>query len=107
MTPGPVDTLQNAQLTGTIWSGLTVTTRDGKPALLAIIDEAGNIIESGPAVARECWNVVLQVHRNYLQDKGHLIVHSTPPGFPGVIERLWPKPAGSDLDSSGKGKGKA
>jgi len=46
-------TLKNAQLTGTIYNGFTVTTRDGKPAHLAIIDEAGNIIDAGTAVARE------------------------------------------------------
>lgn len=82
MRHGPTDTLQHAQLTGAIYNGLTATTRDGKPARLAIIDEAGTIIEAGPAVAREAWNVVLQIHRNYLQGQGHLIVHSTPPGLP-------------------------
>lgn len=71
MRPGPTDTLQHAQhLTGAIYNGLTATTRDGKPARLAIIDEAGTIIEAGPAVAREAWNVVLQIHRNYLQGQG-------------------------------------
>jgi len=86
MKPGPTDTLLHAQLTGSIWSGLTVTTREGKPARLAIIDDAGQVLEAGTTVARECWYVVLQVHRNYLQDQGHLIVHSTPPGLPAPIK---------------------
>jgi hypothetical protein len=86
MTPGPTDTLQHAHLTGSIWQGLTASTRDGKPARLAIIDDAGNVIEAGATVARECWNVVLQVHRNYLQDQGHLVVHSTPPGLPRPVK---------------------
>lgn len=82
MIPSPTNTLQQAQLTGSIWQGLTASTRDGKPAQIAIIDDAGNVIESGASVARECWNIVLQVHRNYLQDQGHLVVHSAPPGLP-------------------------
>ncbi len=74
--------LQNAQLAGTIHSGLTVTTRDGKPARLAIIDEDGNVIDAGIAVAREAWKVALAVHTNFLRGTGHLVVHSTPPGLP-------------------------
>lgn len=86
MTPGELDRMEHATMTGTLWAGLTVKTRDGRPAKLAIIDDAGNVIESGVSVAREAWNIVLQVHRNYLQDKGHLIVHSTPPGLPRPVK---------------------
>lgn len=78
----PLHELENAQLTGTIYSGLTATTRDGKPARLAIIDEDGNIIEAGFAVAREAWRIALAVHTNFLRGHGHLTVHSTPPGLP-------------------------
>lgn len=82
MSQSPADALQNAQLMGTIYNGFTVTTRDGKPARLAIIDEAGNIIDSGTAVARECWQIAINVHTNFLRGTGHIIVHSTPPGLP-------------------------
>lgn len=75
-------TLNHSQLVGTIHSGLTATTRDGKPARLAIIDEDGNVIDSGIAVAREAWKVALAVHTNFLRGSGHLVVHSTPPGLP-------------------------
>lgn len=81
-SPTPTDTLQNSQIVGTIYSGLTATTRDGKPARIAIIDDDGTVIESGRAVAREIWMVALKVHTNFLRGTGHLIVHSTPPGIP-------------------------
>ena len=75
MSQSPADALQNAQLTGTIYNEFTVTTRDGKPARLAIID-------AGTAVARECWQIAINVHTNFLRGTGHIIVHSTPPGLP-------------------------
>ena len=78
----PPHELENAQLTGTIYSGLTATTKDGKPARLAIIDEDGNVIDAGIAVAREAWRIALAAHTNFLRGSGHLIVHSTPPGLP-------------------------
>ena len=74
--------LKNAQLAGTIYGGLTATTKDGKPARLAIIDEDGNVIDAGIAVAREAWRIALTVHINFLRGHGHLTVHSTPPGLP-------------------------
>lgn len=105
MRPGPLDTLENAVITGTIWEGLTVTTRDGKPARLAIIDDDGKVIEAGEPVARECWNVVLQVHRNYLEGKGHLIVHSTPPGLPRPAkDAAAHEPANKPQAPKGRGK---
>ena len=58
MKPGEMDMLEHASITGTIWNGLTVQARNGRPAKLAVIDDAGNVLEAGPAVARECWNIV-------------------------------------------------
>jgi hypothetical protein len=37
-------TLQNSVISAVAHEGLTVTTRDGKPARIAIIDELGNVI---------------------------------------------------------------
>ena len=77
MTPHPqTDTLENAVVIGVVHKGITVQTRDGRPAQLAIIDDDGNVIESGPAVAREVWHVSVQVHRNFWIGKGHLRVIS-------------------------------
>lgn len=74
--------LEKAHLVGTIYSGLTATTADGKPAHLAIIDDDGNILESGISVAREAWRIAIAVHTNFLRGTGYLTVHSTPPGLP-------------------------
>ena len=76
------ETLEHSQLAGTIYGGLSATTKDGKPARLAIIDEDGNVIDAGIAVAREAWRIALTAHTNFLRGSGHLIVHSTPPGLP-------------------------
>lgn len=79
---GPQNTgrLQHAVIDGCATKGLSITTRDGKPALLAIIDEDGNIIDSGKAVAKEVLAVSVNIHRGFLQGNGHLRVLTHPPG---------------------------
>jgi len=47
--------------------------------MLAIVDENGNVIEAGPAVAREAWNVTLACYKQFLMGHGHLRVFSAPP----------------------------
>lgn len=73
--------LQRACISAAIHSGLRVTTSDGKPARLAIIDDDGNVIEDSPQVAREAWIVAQQAYRNFLKGQGHLVVHTTPTGI--------------------------
>lgn len=73
------DTLQSATISAVIHEGLTVQTKDGKAARLAIIDEDGNIVEAGDAVAKEAWNVAISSFKNYMRGMGHLRIHSTPP----------------------------
>lgn len=72
--------LQNAIIDGSATTGLSITTRNGKPAVLAIIDADGNIIESGQLVAKECLAVCVNIHRGFLQGNGHLRVLTHPPG---------------------------
>lgn len=79
ITTPTTDTLANAVLSGVAHEGLTVTTRDGRRARLAVIDEDGNVLEAGAGVEREAWNVAIASYRNFLQGKGHLRVQSTPP----------------------------
>ena len=78
------NSLQSATISGVCHEGLTVKTRDGGQAYLAVVDASGNILESGPLVAREVWNVTLAVYKNFLIGKGHLRIFNAPPGD-GVI----------------------
>ena len=75
-----VGTLDSAIISGVCHEGLTITLADGRHARLAVIDDDGNIIEAGPQVAQECWNVTLAVYRNFMIGKGYLRVHTSPPG---------------------------
>ncbi|WP_233867258.1 hypothetical protein [Paraburkholderia adhaesiva] len=61
--------------------GLTVTTVDGHPATLAVLDETGHVLHSGPAVGEEAWSVVVHAYRLFWQGQGYLKVYGTPEGF--------------------------
>lgn len=79
------NTLGLAIISAVCFEGLRVQTKEGKPAKLAIIDEDGNVIESGEAVAKEAWNVTLASYKNMMIGQGHLRVFSTPP--PGITSQ--------------------
>lgn len=91
LVPNPQ--LQASRISATVSEGFTVTTADGNPARLAIIDEAGNVIEAGPDVAWAAWKVCIEVQENYWEGMGHLVVHSSPPGDPALAEILIGKKA--------------
>lgn len=71
--------LTGATLSAVCFEGLSVQTREGRKAQLAIIDEDGKVIEAGPVVAREAWNVTLASYKKFLIGEGHLRVFSDPP----------------------------
>jgi len=71
--------LTRATLTAVCFEGLSAETREGRRATFAIVDENEKVIESGPAVAREAWNVMLACYKNFLVGQGHLRVFSSPP----------------------------
>ncbi|MFL1551682.1 hypothetical protein ACI77I_21745 [Pseudomonas sp. D47] len=75
-------TLEKGRISANVTSGYQFTTVDGRPARLAIIDDQGNVVESGDAVAREAWNVCIAVVKNFKIGQGHIVVHSAPPGLP-------------------------
>lgn len=89
----PNPQLQASRISATVSEGFTATTADGKPARLAIIDEAGNVIEAGPDVAWAAWKVCIEVQENYWEGMGHLVVHSSPPGDPALAAILIGKKA--------------
>ena len=79
-------TLENGRIAANVTIGYKFTTADGRPARLAIIDDQGNVVESGEAVAREAWNVCIAVIKNFKIGQGHIIVHSAPPGVTQVTK---------------------
>lgn len=89
----PNPQLQASRISATISTGFNVTTADGKPARLAIVDEEGNVIEAGTAVAWAAWKVCIEAQENYWEGMGHLVVHSSPPGDPELAALLIGKKA--------------
>lgn len=73
-------TLERSCISANVNSGYQVQTADGRTARLAIVDDQGNVIEAGEAVAREVWNVCIAVQKNFWIGQGHLVVHAGPPG---------------------------
>lgn len=74
-------TLQHGCISANVNSGYQLTTADGRPARLAIIDDQGNVVEAGDTVAKEAWNVCIAVIKNFKIGMGHIVVHSAPPGI--------------------------
>jgi hypothetical protein len=74
-TPGHLST---ATIGGGAFRGYEVQTADGKPATLAVIDESGHIVESGPQVAEEAWVVAVLAYQRFLEGEGRLRVVSAP-----------------------------
>ncbi len=76
---GPV--LKHSVVSARSWERYTITTEDGKPATLAIVDEQGHVLDSGPQVAQEIWDLAVLSYRRYLHGEGYLRVYSSPDGL--------------------------
>lgn len=74
--------LNSAEISAVTHQGLTVKLADGSTGRLAIIDEAGAVVDASPAVAREAWLVSIASYKNFLVGHGHLRVLSGP--IPGI-----------------------
>ena len=59
---------------GVAHEGITVHTRDGRRARLAVIDDEGNIIESGREVERVVFKASREVIYNFWKGQGHMRV---------------------------------
>jgi len=68
-----------SEISAVHFRGLRITTADGQPATLAVVDMQGRIIESGPTVVRAAWDVAIKAYRNFLSDKGILRVKTVSP----------------------------
>lgn len=69
----PTGAIPGVVITAVAHEGLTVQI-NGRPGKLAVLDEAGNVIAAGPAVAREAEAVALNCYRQVLRGQGHLRV---------------------------------
>lgn len=74
--------LKHARISALSYAGFQVTTADGEPATLGVIDKDGNVIESGPSVNIAAFNTAITAYRDFLKGLGHLRVHSSPPARP-------------------------
>jgi len=73
----PTGALPGIVISAVSHEGLSVTI-DGKPARLAVVNEAGEIVAIGAKVAREAESVALNNYRQFLQGKGYLRVVGKP-----------------------------
>lgn len=78
----PTGLVSTAEISAVSHLGLSVTLSDGRPGKLAIVDDAGTLIDA--AVAREAWNVSINAYKQVLKGMGHLRVLSGP--IPGIGE---------------------
>jgi hypothetical protein len=63
------------------WERFTITDEGGRPATLAIIDERGKVLDSGPEVAQEVWELAVLAYQKYLVGEGHMRVITGPDGL--------------------------
>jgi hypothetical protein len=74
-TPGQ---LHDSIIGGSAFKGFEVRTADGRLATLAVVDDQGEIIESGPNVLTEAWIVAVMAYQRFLEGEGQLRVVSCP-----------------------------
>jgi len=58
--------------------GLTLTAQDGRTLTLAVIDESGRVLQSGPAVSKAVFESAISAYDSFWKGGGHM----------SVIERL-------------------
>ncbi|MGF6792724.1 hypothetical protein [Paraburkholderia sp. 35.1] len=73
--------LKHSTVTALMWERFTITGKDGKPATLAIIDERGDVLDAGPDVAKELWELAILAYRQFLTGEKLLRIYSTPDGL--------------------------
>lgn len=78
-TSGPV--LKRSIVSARAWDRYTFQTKRGLPATLAIVDEEGNVLDSGPEVAREIWDIAILAYRRYLKGEPFRQIVSSPDGL--------------------------
>ena len=59
--------------------GFSITTPNGKPATLAIVDQDGNVVEAGPDVSLAAWKISILSYRMFLTGRAYIRVKTVPP----------------------------
>ncbi|WP_205794459.1 hypothetical protein [Burkholderia sp. Ac-20353] len=77
-----VDASVSSTISAVSYEGISITTPDGMPATLAVVDSNGKVIEAGPDVANAVWSVVIEAYRRFLMGTGHLRVYTDPSELP-------------------------
>ncbi|MBN3756033.1 hypothetical protein G3N95_24035 [Paraburkholderia sp. Tr-20389] len=76
---GPI--LKHSIVSARAWDRYVFMDERGQPATLAIIDRDGNVLDSGPEVAREIWNIAILAYRRYLKGETFRTIISSPDGL--------------------------
>ncbi|MFT0167545.1 hypothetical protein ACLKMY_00755 [Paraburkholderia mimosarum] len=73
--------LKHSTVSAVSWERYTITDEKGQPATLAILDKDGRVLDIGPEVAQEIWDLAVLSYRRYLVGEGYLRIYSTPEGL--------------------------
>lgn len=69
---------QTVHFIATSHNGLSVTTADGRPVQLAVLDCSGGVIAAGQEVAAAAYEASVKSYRSFLMGSGHLRVLAKP-----------------------------
>ncbi|WP_368622727.1 hypothetical protein [Paraburkholderia sp. BR13444] len=61
-------------ISATAMGGLDIRTADGRVAALAVVDDQGHVLDSGPQLAERIWTTALDCYENFLFAEGALRV---------------------------------
>ncbi len=72
------ENLVKSKISAAYVGGLKAQTPNGQTGIFAVLDENGNVIDSGDAVTKKIWKVCLESHNSFWIGNGHLKVLSKP-----------------------------
>jgi hypothetical protein len=78
LEPAILGNLENAIIAAIPCKGLVITDKNGNPAKLAVIDDSGNVLESGESVCAEIEGACITAYKKILFDKGFIKVYCPP-----------------------------
>jgi hypothetical protein len=73
--------LDHAVVTAHAWEGFTIAMPDGRSVTLAVIDDTGRVLESGPVLVNELWLVAIMAYRRFLVGEKAVTACSSPEGL--------------------------